>query len=113
MINKNITKAVYVSLAVLSTIPFYAIPVLAQDPPKIDGSLVSAWIQQILDIMSAVLIVATVVMGVLGSYMWITSTGDPGKVKQAQGTITWALIGLVFVLLIKVLITAFFQFLFY
>ena len=29
---------------------------------------------------------------------WIASAGDPSKIKQAQGTLTWAIIGLVFVL---------------
>ena len=32
--------------------------------------------------------------------MWIVSGGDPGRVKQAQGTLTWAIFGLVIVLVI-------------
>jgi hypothetical protein len=36
--------------------------------------------------------------------MWISSTGNPDKVKQAQGTLTWAILGLVFILLAGLLI---------
>jgi hypothetical protein len=32
--------------------------------------------------------------------MWIVSGGDPSRVKQAQGTLTWAILGLVIVLVI-------------
>ncbi len=42
--------------------------------------------------------VICVVFIIIGGYMWIASAGDPAKVKQAQGTLTWAIIGLVFVM---------------
>ena len=35
----------------------------------------------------------------MGGYMWISSSGDPAKIKQAQGTLTWAIIGLLFTIL--------------
>ena len=35
-------------------------------------------------------------MVVYGAYMWMFSAGDPQKVKMAQGTLTWAIIGLIF-----------------
>ncbi|MDD4382238.1 MAG: pilin [Candidatus Dojkabacteria bacterium] len=40
-----------------------------------------------------------VVFIIVGGYMWIVAAGDPSRVKQAQGTLTWAIIGLVLVLL--------------
>jgi uncharacterized BrkB/YihY/UPF0761 family membrane protein len=87
----------------------FTLSVFAADPPTIDGALIGSWVQQVLDILGAVLIVSTLAMGLMGAYMWMTSTGDPNKVKQAQGTITWAIIGLIFTLLIKVLLTTFFN----
>lgn len=81
-------------------------------PPKIDGALIGSWIQQVLDVLGALLIVSTLVMGVIGAYMWMTSTGDPGKIKQAQGTLTWAIIGLIFTLMMKPILIYFFQILF-
>lgn len=40
---------------------------------------------------------------VKGGYMWMMSSGDPDKVKEAQGTLTWSVIGLVFVILARLL----------
>lgn len=40
--------------------------------------------------------ILAVIMIVYGGYMWMMSAGDPGKIKSAQGTLTWAIIGLVF-----------------
>lgn len=39
-----------------------------------------------------------VIFIIIGGYMWIVSSGDPSKVKQAQGTLTWAVIGLIVIL---------------
>ena len=41
---------------------------------------------------------------IVGGYMWMTSAGNPDKVKQAQGTLTWAIIGLLFMLLAQLLL---------
>ncbi len=43
--------------------------------------------------------IISVIFLIIGGYMWMTSVGDPIKIKQAQGTLTWAVIGLVFTLL--------------
>lgn len=40
-----------------------------------------------------------VVFIIIGGYMWMIAAGDPGRIKQAQGTLTWAIIGLVLILL--------------
>lgn len=40
-----------------------------------------------------------VIFIIVGGYMWMISAGDPAKAKQAQGTLTWAVVGLIFTLL--------------
>ncbi|HCC67630.1 TPA: hypothetical protein DEP90_00205 [Patescibacteria group bacterium] len=45
-----------------------------------------------------------VLMVIIGGYIWISSAGNPEKVKQAQGTLTWAIIGLVFITIAVLLI---------
>lgn len=49
--------------------------------------------------------IVCVVFIIIGGYMWITSAGDPSKIKQAQGTLTWAIIGLVFILVVVAILT--------
>ena len=39
-------------------------------------------------------------------YMWMISAGDPDKVKRAQGTLTWAIIGLIFTILVGLILKA-------
>lgn len=36
---------------------------------------------------------------IIGGYMWMSAAGDPARIKTAQNTLTWAIIGLVVVLL--------------
>ncbi len=52
-----------------------------------------------------------VVFIIIGGYTWIASGGDPAKVKQAQGTLTWAIIGLIFVLVAALIISTLTDFL--
>ena len=42
-----------------------------------------------------------VAMIIYGGYMWMISGGEPQRKQMAQGTLTWAVLGLVFLLLIK------------
>ncbi|MDD3474839.1 MAG: pilin [Candidatus Dojkabacteria bacterium] len=49
-------------------------------------------------------ILLAVIFIVIGGYTWISSSGDPEKVKQAQGTLTWSIIGLVFILIVGLLL---------
>ena len=46
-----------------------------------------------------------VAMLIYGGYMWIISGGDPARKQQAQGVLTWSVIGLVFLFLIKAILT--------
>jgi hypothetical protein len=112
----NIKRGFSFSIISLLLLNLFSLPVsavIAEDaePPKIDGDKVVEWINTGLDFITAAVYIGVVVMGVLGAYMWMTSAGDPGKIKQAQGTLTWAIIGLVFFLIIKMLLTYFFVFL--
>lgn len=51
--------------------------------------------QNILNIASSLIIVVLFVMLVNGAFHYLTSLGNPEKLKKAQGTIRYAVIGLV------------------
>ncbi|MDY0097257.1 MAG: pilin [Candidatus Dojkabacteria bacterium] len=53
-----------------------------------------------------------VAMLIYGGYMWIISGGDPARKQQAQGVLTWSVIGLVFLFLIKAILTVLVEFLY-
>jgi type IV secretory pathway VirB2 component (pilin) len=75
-------------------------------PPKIEQ--IFNGVDEVLDYLLPIATILAVIFIIMGGYMWMSSAGNPEKVKQAQGTLTWAIIGLVFVvlaaLLVKVLI---------
>lgn len=83
--------------------------VYAQNPPKIDelGNILDSVFSQILPIGGLL----AVGMLVYGGYMWLISGGDPGKVKQAQGTLTWAIFGLIFLVIFGIVLREIFDFL--
>lgn len=78
-------------------------------PPKFDqlGSVLDGVFSQILPIGG---LLATGML-VYGGYMWLISRGDPGALKQAQGTITWAVIGLVFLFIFSSILKLVFDYL--
>lgn len=84
----------------------FVAPAFAQDePPRLDGQV----LQNIVDSVVYKYIFAIgglICFGFIiqGGYMWIMSAGDPEKVKQAQGTIQWSVIGLIIVILARLLI---------
>jgi type IV secretory pathway VirB2 component (pilin) len=51
------------------------------------------------------------VMMVWGGFQWLTSAGNPEKVKSGTGTMLWAIIGLILVLASYLLVNTIFQFL--
>lgn len=72
---------------------FVSTPVYAADPPQL---------YEIIEIVEKVFgwifpagVLIAVAMIIVGGYMWIVSGGDPGRKQQAQGTLTWSVIGLV------------------
>ena len=42
--------------------------------------------------------VIAVTMIIMGGYMWMASGGNPERIVRAQGTLTWAIIGLIVLL---------------
>lgn len=72
------------------------------EPRRIEEIFTS--IDSILDYLLPFGILVAIIFVIIGGYMWISSTGNPDKVKQAQGTLTWAIIGLIFILLTSLLL---------
>jgi len=77
----------------VSIFQFISSPVYAADPPRL---------YEIMEIVKEVFgwifpagALIAVAMIIVGGYMWIVSGGDPGRKQQAQGTLTWSVIGLV------------------
>lgn len=80
----------------------------AAEPPRIDqiGGILDSVFSKIIPIGGLL----TVVMIVYGGYMWMISEGDPGKIKQAQGVLTWAIFGLVFLFIFSTVLKSIFDF---
>ncbi len=105
---KTISKIFFTLLSL-----FVASPVFAQEYPPIlwgfnnnyNGASLDSILGKIMVYLFPVAGIACVVFIIIGGYTWIVSAGDPAKVKQAQGTLTWAIIGLVFVLIAGLVIT--------
>ncbi|MBQ3464623.1 hypothetical protein IJH15_00135 [Candidatus Saccharibacteria bacterium] len=57
--------------------------------PKLENTIIN-----IIEAIIAVLGVVAVIFIIIGGIQYMTSTGDPGKVKKAKDTILYALIGL-------------------
>lgn len=72
------------------------------EPPRIEEMF--SGFDTFIDILLPLGVLIAVAFVVIGGYMWMTSAGNPDKVKQAQGTLTWAILGLIFVLLASLLI---------
>ena len=79
--------------------PVYA----AGDPPKLE-QLAEA-IESLLQYVFPAGALLAVAMVIYGGYMWIISGGDPARKQQAQGVLTWSVLGLVFLFLIKAVLT--------
>ncbi|HRI05544.1 MAG TPA: pilin [Candidatus Dojkabacteria bacterium] len=97
-------------LGVLMLTVFFSVnKVYAAAPPRLDeiGTIVESVADLILPIGGLI----SLVMIVYGGYMWMLSSGDPGKLKQAQGTLTWAILGLVFLTLMGTILKGIFDFL--
>jgi len=86
---------------ILTTLLMIAVPglVFAQEkPPEINELFDS--VDKIMSYLLPVAGLIAVTFVVIGGYMWMISAGDPTRTKQAQGTLTWALLGLLFILLV-------------
>jgi len=82
-------------------------PVLAQEkPPEINAATIQHLMTSITDKLLPIGAFLAFGFIVYGGYMWMISAGDPEKVKRAQGVLTWAIIGLVFTILVEVILSA-------
>jgi hypothetical protein len=65
---------------------------------------VNSMITKIINIFSAVVGIAAVIMIIWGGFKYITSGGDSGKVTGAKNTIIYAIIGLIIVALAQFIV---------
>lgn len=72
-------------------------------PPKLDA--IAASLSSLLEKVYPFGVLLAVGVLILGGYMWIISGGDPSRKQLAQGTLTWGVIGLVFLFLIRAILT--------
>jgi len=72
------------------------------EPPRIEELFTG--IDKVYDALVPFAILLAVLFVVIGGYMWMTSSGEPEKVKKAQGTLTWAIIGLIFILIVSLIL---------
>lgn len=85
---------------------FFSSPTYAQtpdEPPQL-GELFASF-DTIMGYIFPIAGLIAVAMLIYGGYMWIISGGDPSKKQVAQGTLTWSAIGLIFLFLIKAILT--------
>jgi len=73
-----------------------------EEPPRIEEFF--RGIDTVYDALVPFAILLAVLFVVIGGYMWMTSSGEPERVKRAQGTLTWAIIGLIFILIVSLLL---------
>jgi len=103
----NIVNKIFFSLISL----FVATPAFAQEePPKLEDGI-DTIVDNGVALIFPVAGLACVVFIIIGGYTWIISAGDPAKVKQAQGTLTWAIIGLIFILIAGAIVSTLTDFL--
>ncbi len=83
---------------------FFKSFVLANDPPEIKD----LWkiLANAFEFFTSFIGIAAVAMFVYGAYMWIFSAGDPQAVKKAQGVLTYAVLGLVFYIGLRLILGA-------
>lgn len=99
---KFLSKLYILSALLLPTRAF------AAAPPKLDE--IGGIFESVFELILPVGGLFALGMVVYGGYMWMLSSGDPGKLKQAQGTLTWAIIGLVFLAVFRTVLKSIFDF---
>ena len=102
---KIINKIASSQLLLLLASPIFAATDTTEEPPRLEEGI-DGILDKILGYILPFAGLVCVVFIIIGGYMWITSAGDPSKVKQAQGTLTWAIIGLVFIIMSVAILSA-------
>jgi len=77
------------------------VPTLPEGPKDYDELL--EVINKILSWVFAILLITSAVVILIAAYTYVTSKGEPGKVKEATNMIVYAAIGLIIALLSNVL----------
>lgn len=108
---KTINKILFTVSSFFFTSPIFAgvDPIGGVDtdpvPPLKLWDGIDTILESVMKVVFPVAGLACVIFIIIGGYTWIASAGDPAKVKLAQGTLTWAIIGLVFVLIAALVIS--------
>lgn len=102
-------KDIYKGASFVAITPFlFTGNVLAQSntPPKLDATMIDRLVDIIISKLLPIAGLLAFVFIVYGGYMWMISGGDPEKIKRAQGTLTWSVIGLIFTILVGLILRA-------
>lgn len=102
----NIKNILLTSLLFLFATPAYA--QVSDEPPRLSG--IATIFDNVFSYLFPIAGIICVIYIIIGGYMWIISAGDPARVKQAQGTLSWAIIGLVVLLVIFAVLKAVIRF---
>jgi type IV secretory pathway VirB2 component (pilin) len=101
-------------LKYISIVPsfLFVTPVFAEDPPSFGsaGGSLASMVDTILGYLFPLAGLICLIFIIQGGYMWMVSAGDPARVKQAQGTLTWAILGFIFVMVILALLQGVIEF---
>jgi len=113
---KIINKIFFSLLSLFLASPIFAgvdpISGVDSDPvqPPTLGEGIDTVLNNVMKLIFPIAGIVCVVFIIIGGYTWIASAGDPAKVQQAQGTLTWAIIGLIFVLVAALVVNTVFKF---
>jgi type IV secretory pathway VirB2 component (pilin) len=91
-----------------SIIPLFITTSVYAAPPKLAD--IGGILDNVFNLIMPVGGLIAVIMIIYGGYMWIMSGGDAQKTQQAQGTLTWAVLGLVFLFVIRMVLKVVFDF---
>lgn len=96
MEKKYFTFLVLVALIVLPIFVAQAAPIAQPRPPS-SNSIVDVWqlINNILDFVWPIFVGSVILMIIFSGFMFVTSAGDPGKMKLAKDALIYAIIGIV------------------
>ncbi len=81
-----------------------------EDPPEIGG--LGGIVTEVINYLFPLAGFICLIFIIQGGYMWIVSAGNPESVRKAQGTLTWAIIGLVLTMTVFAILTVLLKFLY-
>jgi len=90
--------------------PERGIEEMDEEPPTIAG--LGDMVTKVINYLFPIAGLVCLVFIIQGGYMWIVSAGNPESLKKAQGTLTWAIIGLVLTMIIFGILTVLLNFLY-